>query len=219
MQINLVNSLYFVFLLASIVTYGIALKTKERYILTLFIYQVLALVVTILAIVLIIYVRLDNNLFLFHIFTPVEYTLLAVFFSEVIASPRSRRLIVYSIPAFIGASIVFTLFIQKIGENNSYITIIEAILVICWSLLFFRELLLTKQVSALHRYPLFWIVAGLLFYFTETFVIEGLLAYMINRNLGLARQVYRISFIFKYLLFLSLAIGAYLRMRVPNEKQ
>ncbi len=62
------------------------------------------------------------------------------------------------------------------------------------------------------RYPLFWIGLGILVYFTETMVINGLLDYMVKHSMGLARRAYGVSYIFMYLLFLSLTLGAWCRI-------
>ena len=212
MHVSLVIVLFFVLLLMAILVYGMALKTKENYIRILFIYLVVDFLMTVLSICLVTLGGLDNNLFLFHLFTPVEYVIMCLLFNSILSDRRVKKIIRLSIPCFIALSIYFSVFIQKIRDNNSYITIIESVLIICWTLLFLREVLLLKQVTVLHRYPLFWISVGILFYFTETLVIEGLLDYMIKHSMELARRTYRISFIFKYLLFLSLTAGAYYRI-------
>ena len=203
------NILYLFLLLMAITTNGIALRTRQPYVKLLFTYLVSSLLVTLLAIYVKAYTRSESNLWLFHVFTPVEYTLFALFYFLAISRPALKKLILISIPIFILASILFSIFIQTISHNNSYIGIIESILIICWTLLFWRELLLLKHVKVLYRYPLFWISAGILVYFTETLVIEGLLDYLIKHSMGLALQAYKISYIFKYLLLVAFTIGAY----------
>jgi hypothetical protein len=69
----------------------------------------------------------------------------------------------------------------------------------------------------LYQYPLFWISAGILVYFTETLVIEGLLDYLIKHSMELARQAYKISYIFKYLLLLSFTIGAWYQVLAGRQ--
>jgi hypothetical protein len=104
-------------------------------------------------------------------------------------------------------------------ENNSYISIIESILIICWTLLFLREVLLVNPVTALHTYPLFWITAGILIYFTENLVLDGVLAYLIKNTLGLAKLIYRVSFVFSDIFLMALTIGAMYQMREDHIKE
>jgi hypothetical protein len=206
------TSIYFILLLTALAMYGMALTTKQRYITLLFIYLVSSLVVGLLAFYVRAHTKTGNNLFLFHIFTPVEYTLLSLVYYTVLSGQKIRKAVFVSIPVFMGLSVFFSLFVQGTLDNNSYIGIIESILLVCQTLLFLREVLLLKQVTALYRYPLFWISTGILVYFTETMVIEGLLDYLIRHSMDLALQAYMISYIFKYLLFLALMAGAWFEL-------
>jgi hypothetical protein len=203
------TTIYFILLLTALAMNGWALATKQRFITLLFIYLLSSLVVAVLAIYVRAHTKSGNNLFLFHIFTPAEYTLLSLVYYTVLSGPKVKKAVLVSIPVFIGLSVFFSLFVQGPLDNNSYIGIIESILLICQTLLFLREVLLLKQVTALYRYPLFWISTVILVYFTETLVIEGLLDYLIRHSMELALQAYMISYIFKYLLFLALTVGAW----------
>jgi hypothetical protein len=205
---NWVVILFFFFLSAAILTYGLALRSGKPYVRIVFLYLVLDLLTMVLSLSLTTIWRVDNNLFLFHIYTPLEYMVICLFFLETLSDRMVKKIVGWSIPFFIALSIVFSLFVQKVRENNSYINIIESILIICWTLLFFKEVLQLRQATVLYKYPLFWVSGGILVYFTETMVINGLLAYMVRHSMELARLTYRISFMFKYLLYLSLTVGA-----------
>jgi hypothetical protein len=203
---------YFTLLGLALLTYGLALKTKESYIRILFLYLVVILATTLLAIFVVNGLKMESNLFLFHIFTPIEYTLIGLLYNDILSGAVVRRAIRISIPVFIVTSILFSLFVQRFRDNNSYIVIIECVLIICWTLLFFREVLLYREAEVLVRYPRFWIGMGILVYFTETMAINGLMDYMVKHSMGLARRAYGVSYIFKYLLFLSLTLGAWCRI-------
>ena len=120
-----------------------------------------------------------------------------------------RKLITLSIPVFVAVSIFFTMYIQKMNVNNSYIALMEYVIVVILSLFFLRELLLLQQVTVLHRYPMFWISVGILFYYTGNLIIEGMFNYMISHSMQLALRLYNLSYILKYLLFLLFIIGAF----------
>jgi hypothetical protein len=219
MYLSLVMLIYVYLLVTAILFYGMALKGKVKYITILFCYLTIDLVVSILSVLLIDLSIVRNNLFLFHLFTPIEYSLLTYLYIQVISSSVLKKVLWASIPFFILLSVIFSQFIQGLKINNSYMSIIESVLLICWTLFFMREILLLKQVTVLYKYPLFWISVGILVYFTESLVIEGLLAYMVSHSPELARKVYRLGFIFSYLFLLSLIVGAFCQIVTAKQKE
>lgn len=160
----------------------------------------------------------QNNLFLFHIYTPIEYSILSLLYANVISNPVTKKIIAYSIPLFITLSVLSALFVQHITENNSFITILESLLVLSWSLFFLREVLLLRQVTVLQQFPMFWICVGILFYFTGSLITEGMMNYLIKHSIPLAQRIYSFGYIFKYVLFTLLIIGAFCAFAAGNRK-
>lgn len=171
--------------------------------------MILWFITTSIAIYLVRFAGFKNNLFVFHISTPLEYTILAMLYKNEISSVIVKKIILISIPVFIVLSFLFGFFIQTPDTNNTQIIIIESVIMVFLSLFFLREVLLLQQVTVLHRYPMFWISVGILFYFIGNLVIEGMLNYLISHSMDLAKRSYRLGYIFKYLLFLLFIIGAY----------
>jgi hypothetical protein len=205
---NITDIIYFILLAAAIIFYIIAARNKKYYSSTIMVYLVLVLLTSIIAMSMM-YAGVKNNLFLFHIYTPIDYTILSLLYRHAVSSTITKKIITVSIPVFILLSIVFSVFVQKITENNSFITIIESLLILSWSLFYLREIMLLQQVTHLQRFPMFWICVGILFYYTGSLITEGMLNYLIKHSMLLARQVYNFSYIFKYLLFILLIIGAW----------
>ena len=206
---NIFSVVYIVLLLITLISYFTQFRKKDLYVKLVILLLILWLITTVAAIYATKYAGLKNNLFIFHIFTPLEYIILALFFREIIANATVKRLLTYSIPLFIFVAILFTLFIQKLDQSNSGIITLESVIMIFLSLFFLREVLLLQQATVLHKFPLFWIIVGLLFYFTGNLVIEGMLNYVIIHSMQLAKRIYYIGHIFKYLLFISFTIGAF----------
>jgi hypothetical protein len=209
MQMNALNIVYFILLIVSILSYLAALRTGEAYVKMILLYLLLVLSTTLAAIYFTVVARVSNNLFLFHVYTPLEYIILSLLYYNILSDKRSKKAILISIPVLTCLSILFSLFVQKIDSNNSYITIIESTLIIFWALLFFREILLLQHITALEHSPLFWINVGILFYFIGSLIIEGMLDYMIKHSIELARRAYKIGYIFKFLLFILFITGAW----------
>ena len=205
---NLLHKVYFVLLIITLVLYTIAFKHKRQYVKMVIALMLLWLITSVSAIFLSNYAGLKNNLFIFHISTPLEYMILCMLYMDVIANKNLKKIIKVSIPMFVLFCILFSVFVQKLRTDNSYVVDVESIILIFLSLFFLREILLLQQIPDLHRFPMFWICVGILFYYTGNLIIEGMLNYMIQHSLKLALRTYRLGYVFKYLLFVLFIIGA-----------
>jgi hypothetical protein len=201
----------------ALISYGF--RTRERYGRIVLIYLLLVLLLSIASICVLLFTPLRNNLFISHIFTPVQYLILSLLYSYEISTVPIRPIIQASIPVFIGICILLSLFVQKMTDNDSIATIIGFIGLILWPLLFLRQTLKLQEVNSLLRFPMFWISVGLLFYFIGSLATEGMLDYLISHDMEMAQKVFLLTYIFKYMLFIMLFIGAWCEMMFSNEKQ
>ncbi len=206
---NIFSVVYIVLLFITLISYITLCRKKDLYVKLVISLLILWVIVTGAAIYSTEYAGLKNNLFIFHIFTPLEYIILALLFKVIIVNTTVKRLLAYSIPVFIVVAILFSIFIQKLNESNSAVITLESVIMIFLSLYYLREVLLLQHATVLHKFPLFWIIVGILIYFTGNLVIEGLLNYVIVHSMELAIRIYNIGHIFKYLLFISFTIGAF----------
>jgi hypothetical protein len=209
--------IFSVLLLLAVISY--AFRTRQRYGRIILIYLLLLLLLSIASICILVYTPIKNNLFIFHIFTPVQYLILSLLYSYEISTVPIRRIIQASIPVFIVICILLSLFVQKMTDNDSIATIIGSIGLILWPLLFLRQTLKLQEVNSLLRFPMFWISVGFLFYFIGSLATEGMLDYLISHDMEMAQKVFFLTYIFKYMLFIMLFIGAWCEMIFSNEKQ
>ncbi|MBS1732436.1 MAG: hypothetical protein JST02_03985 [Bacteroidetes bacterium] len=199
---------YFLLLLITLALYlfkSRKMGTYSRHIIAL---MLLWLLTTITAIFLSSYAGFKNNLFVFHILTPVEYGILTLLFNHVIMNPFVKKMAKLSILPFFVLCMLSAFFLQPVTENNAYMIITESVIIVFLSLYYLREIMILQHVTELHRFPMFWITVGLLFYFTGNLLIEGMLNYMIKHSMTLALRSYRLGYIFKYLLFILFITGA-----------
>lgn len=206
---DLYSKAYFGLLLINLVVFTIALRKNESHNKYVILLLALWLLTSATAIGLTYYAGIKNNLFIFHITTPLEYLIISLLYRDAFVNTAIKKMISISIPFFILGSIVLSVFIQSIQSNNSYVVILESIILIIFSLLFLREVLLLQQVMILHRFPMFWISVGIMFCYTGNLITEGMMNYMVRQSMELAMRTYRFSFIFKYLLFILFMIGAF----------
>lgn len=205
---TLISGVYIGLTILTLVVYLLNYRQGERYWKFMVLYLLLVLITSVAATGVIEWGLTNNNLFIFHIYTPLEYLLLGLLYAYSMENMVIRRIILISIPLFMTVSVWLTAFVQPLSVNNSYSVIIESILIMLWTLVFIRETIMLQRESRLQRFPMFWISIGFLFYFVGGMFVEGLLNYMLNYSMELARQTYKMSFIFKYLLFVLLMVGA-----------
>jgi len=205
---SLLIKIYLVLSLLTLVSCIFTFREKEAYQKFIIAYLVL-LTLTCIASVYVANVMLENNLFIFHIYVPIEYIILSFLYKNIIVNAVIKKMILLSIPFFVALSVCFSLFIQPPDTNNSTMSIIESVIMIFLSLSFLREILLFQQATALHKFPLFWINVGILVFFTGRLITEGMLSYLVSHSMVLARRIFTFGFVFKYLLFVLFIIGVF----------
>ncbi len=158
-----------------------------------------------------------NNLFLFHVYNPIEYLILSYVYINSFESKAVKHAIKVSIPIVLFVAFVLSAFVQTIDVNNTYFIMIESILMVFWSLLFIRETIILQKEDYLQQYPMFWVTIGILFYFIGNLFVEALLNYLMEQSIELSRNLYRFSFIFKYLLLILLMVSSISRAIFRNR--
>lgn len=113
--------------------------------------------------------KISNNTFLsFRIFTIVEGLLLITYLYSIIKGSFSRKLLVFATFIFV-SFVVFDLFKSNSQNFDSLPTVIECIILICFSIIYFFEQLNNPENLFLYNSPHFWIVAAVLFFFSGSF--------------------------------------------------
>jgi hypothetical protein len=186
-------------------------KSLERYQHWVALYLALTIIFLLLSVIVVEIAGAQNNLFLFHVYNPLEYITFCFLYLDVTESIPIRKAIRVSMVTLIVISIFFAFSIQPLTQNNSYTILLESILMIVWSVLFLRETILLQREDRLQQYPMFWISVGLLFYFIGNLLTETLLGYLGAQSIDLSRKAYKLSFIFKFMLAILFIISVYSR--------
>jgi hypothetical protein len=199
--------IYLLILGIAVISYGWSSRSRDIYIRLMFLYLLLIMVTSLAAI----YLVKGNNLFLFHFSIPLEYVILSLIFHRYLQGRILKRIILVSIPVFLILSAVLSIYVQKLDENNSYAVGVESVAMISWSLLALRQLLSDPGIASPWRDHVFWITIAVLYSFTGNMIIEGMLNYTMHRSMDLAKRLYYVSIIFKYVFLLMLIAGCYCR--------
>ncbi len=157
------------------------------------------------------FVRHENNMYVYHLLTPVEYVFISLLFYRTFTNDRLRHYVLWSIVLFGGLVILFGIRWEPLTENNPYSFISESILVIVWCYLFFRETLLRQPEYRPEKDRTFWIVIALLFYFAGEFFILGGINYFDKTDPMLAKKIYYAGYAFKYMLYFTISLVCLIR--------
>jgi hypothetical protein len=127
-----------------------------------------------------------NNLWIFHYFTPIEYALLMFMFYSWNQRSPVGKLILYSIPIFIGLWLMGSFWLANPADTFSYAyPVSEVLLVLVSSYTLIRIERLEK--SSLLDMPEFWASSGTLIYFGGTIVWSSLNSPLLHTSLEIMR--------------------------------
>ena len=155
--------------------------------------------------------KYHTNLALYAIYSLIEFGLLSLYFNMVIDVFAKKHIGVYIGIAGVILGILDLIFIQHLNSFNSYFLLLEGLLVIGMSLFSFFRLLLKNDSFYLYKYPHFWFISVLLFFWNITFLSWGLYEYItqklqqsalnINTALAIVGSITYCSFGCIYLLY------------------
>lgn len=112
-------------------------------------------------------------------------------------------------------------FFEKLTQFPSLILEVSHIVYVIYSLLLFRQMLLSPTQQSLFKQSLFWFNINMLFYATTMFLNFALLSYFIENKLDLLPLVYFsyvVNFIFYILIGISLTMdNKKAKISMPNN--
>jgi len=208
---GLVSSIYVFFLSLDLLFLSIKWYHKELVIP----FKILAIIL-LLALLLelctsIFFSGLSNNLFLYHIYSPIEFVLYSLYFTNLSMAKETNKFIYLNIPLFLLFALISSAFIQKIDVNNGFVTTIESILNILYCLLYLRHINIYQIAYRAERNPFFWVTIGILFYSIGYLFVEGFLNLLLEISIDTARFYYKIGFLFKYVMCMMFLVGILIR--------
>jgi hypothetical protein len=129
-----------------------------------------------------------NNLFLMHLFTVIEFVLLAWAYSFHLSQVISRKAMLAIAIAFVVFALLNSLFLQPLHTFNSYAKCLECILILSFALVYVYLLLVSDEQRLLKTLPMFWINTAVLIYFTTIFFL-----FLLSNNMMVLPSVVRKS--------------------------
>lgn len=106
-----------------------------------------------------------TNLPILHLYTILEFCLIAWFYHIFFDGFFNRKTVPILILCFVGFAIINITFIQSLLEFNTYPRGLESLLITGLAVLAFYKMLQELEYTRLDKSPIFWINSGFLIYF------------------------------------------------------
>jgi peptidoglycan/LPS O-acetylase OafA/YrhL len=149
----------------------------------------------------------SDNLFVYHILTPVQYTIIVLMFRNVIRNKNIKVWMLRSIPLFWLVAIFLTLFVQPLNDYSTYSLLLKYVLITPIVLYYLVEILNAPDEYELTREPAFWIGTGFLFHSIGNVFAQGISNEFIKYSSPLFTILNTVSSILNYVLFLCFIIA------------
>ncbi len=159
-----------------------------------------------------------ENVFLYHLLTPLDYTLLGLVFYRTFARPDLKRAVGWSVAGYWAIAFFFTLYNEPLDQVNTLAFMTESLFVTFWCFTFFRSLLTKSDGYIPEKDPTFWIIVAVLFYFMGNFFIYGSLNFFIESDVKLASRIYYAGYAFYYLLYGTIGVTCLLNFPVRTHE-
>lgn len=144
---------------------------------------------------------------LFVLFLPIQYCLLAMYFQKIIKSISVKKWIFVSIPIVVCWNICNSFFFQSFKMLNTYAILLVCLLYCIWSFTYFVQLLQTETDEDLSKNPHFWICTGTLFFYASSFFIIGFIQIIHKGDKELATKLWFLIRVFNIILYSLYAYG------------
>jgi hypothetical protein len=126
----------------------------------------------------------SNNLPLLHIYTIVEFVLLAAYFISINKSKRILMSCYILIVVFPLLSIINVTFLQSKFQYNSYVRPLEALIFIFYSIIYFFNSVEEESSKQWGSNSLNWVNSGILLYFSSSlflFVFSNIISLTLSK--------------------------------------
>lgn len=132
-----------------------------------------------------------NNMFVFHFYVFAETIILTFYFRAFSQSTLVRSLYLIIATLFVLFYIFDLIFLETITDYPAISSMLRCIMVILFSIIFFIQTFLKSEIINLFLYPHFWMVSGLLLFYSGTFFMNIVGDLVIKEN-NLGFDIYAI---------------------------
>lgn len=148
-----------------------------------------------------------NNLWLLHLYTPMEFACIVWFYSQVLSGFLKKTVFIGLSLGFTALSVLNSAFLQDTDTFNTYARSLEGILVIVLCLLWCYRTLEEMKIKRLEEDPVFWVNTGFLLYFSGNVLLFAFSNYIVGINRALNLYIWAFHALFSILVYFFITIG------------
>jgi hypothetical protein len=146
-----------------------------------------------------------NNMYVFHIYTVIEFSVISLFYIKIIPNRRLTYFVIALMSLFLCVAVYD--YINNKDQMDDLSTSTESIIVIFYAVLGFSSLLRNPVQSRVIAIPLFWLNTALLLYFAGNLFLFIFSNYMQQHYKGEFRELWGIHSIMSILFYLLMSTG------------
>jgi len=155
----------------------------------------------------------ENNLYLLHYYTVLEFCGWASIFYLLFEGVFMKRYILSIGVLFVLFAILNSIFWQHLETFNSNSRSLESVILISWSIAYYLKLFKEKKVVYLERNASFWINAAALIYFSGSFLLFGFSNVLLHLNSYEIKEVWVIHAFFLIVHYILITIGIWIKSK------
>jgi hypothetical protein len=138
------------------------------------------------------YKYMGNNIFTYHIYSPIEFFLLCMYFNQINRMLKRKNIGLLIGIAGIAVGIINTSRFQSLMTFNSYYLLFEGTIIIILCLLTLCDILLSDSLD-FNKRSYFWVTLALMLYWSITYTGWGIFNLLDAKNTSLLKTFTTIS--------------------------
>ena len=127
------------------------------------------------------------NVYLYNVYIPIGFSLLSLFFYLIVKSQFIKRIIFLVIPIIVSVNIFFIIQSPKPELNRGLFLYLKGLLII-YSIIYLHQIINSEE--SISSNSNFWVVTGIIFFYSGYFFLSGFIDYISKNNLQLAQKLF-----------------------------
>jgi hypothetical protein len=157
-----------------------------------------------------------NTTGLYNLFTFFEFLFYMIFFMSLFPSPIAKKRLLLGMAAYFVITFINIFYFQGRKEFHTYTYMLGCLIVVILCIFYFFYLFRFPESGRLTRNPYFWIVTGLMFFYTCTFTLFGLNNFIAKTIRQYTENLFLLQDILNMLLYTSFSIGFLCRLNIQK---
>lgn len=138
----------------------------------------------------------ENNLYLLHLYTILEFSGWAVIYYKLFKSNKTKKVVLSVAVFYLVLAIFNSVYLEPLDTFNANSRASESIILIVFSLAYFIKIFKEKKILHLEKDYSFWLNTSVLIYFSSSFLLFSFSNVLLNSKSYQIREVWNVHAIF-----------------------